>query len=298
MRDGQSLRIYLDVLQKEAFLHSQIGQYADALQLYEQVLTRATGQEDDITRLGITAERRAGEMMARMGKVDEGLARMLHAVQLYEQRAAAAPGVAGAQRSVATSSALVGDILSVNQRYREAAARFRRALEVTESLAAADPENEQFQRDLSGYLARYADAVARSGGMDEGRRLTRRALRVLRPLVNKGGELDIYLYAWILLTTPCTDLRDGPTALRHAEHLVKMTRGEDPRMLDLLARGQAATGSPARALETEIRALALLPGETASDLQKEIESNLVAFRSAASVASKSRQDQTGARERR
>lgn len=281
--DPEKTRIYLDVLQKEAFVHSQMGEYAEAVELYQKVLQSAarTKQPDDVTRLTILAERRMGEMMARMGNVDEGLTRMLHAVEAYEKRAAATPGVAAAQRAVATSSALVGDILVLSQRYPEAAVRFRRALQVTEGLAFSDPANEQFQRDLSSYLARLADAVARSGKMEDARALTRRALQVLRPLLSKGAEIDVYQYAWILLTTPCTDLRDGATALGHAEHLVKMTREEDPRTLDLLARAQAATGQLARAIETDARALKLLPADTASDLKKEIESNLALFRSGA-----------------
>jgi non-specific serine/threonine protein kinase/serine/threonine-protein kinase len=281
LQDAETQRIYVDVLQMQARIHSQIGEYAEALELYEQVLKRgpAKDQGDAGQRLAIAAERRAGEMMARMGRVDEGLPRMLRAVQFYEQRAAAAPGVPAAQRSAATSNALVGDILVLSNRYPDAAVRFRRALEITESLASADPENEQFQRDLSSYLGRLGDAVARSGNLEEARILTRRALDVLRPLLRKNGEIDIYQYAWILLTTPCRDLRDGAKALQHAEHLVNTTKSEDPRTLDLLARAQAATGSLARAVETETRAVKLLPPASDSDMRTELESNLAAFRS-------------------
>ena len=168
-----------------------------------------------------------------------------------------------------------------SKRYPEAARKFRRAVEVEEVLAAKDPRNEYYQRHLSNYLSRLADSVAKSGDMGEGRVLTRRALDVLMPLVNKESaqQLDLYQYAWILLTTPFQDLRDPAKALAYAAQLAEATHGEDPRMLDLLARAYAGTGNFERAVETETRALNLLPRDLRSDLKEEIETNLAEFRS-------------------
>ena len=66
---------------------------------------------------------------------------------------------------------------------------------------------------------------------------------------------------------------------RLAAQLVEATRGEDPRMLDLLARAYAGTGNFEHAVETETRALNLLPRDLRSDLKEEIETNLAEFRS-------------------
>jgi tetratricopeptide (TPR) repeat protein len=227
-------------------------------------------------------------MIARLGKIDEGLQRMLHALEYYENRAAAVTGVPTAQRHVATRSTLIGDILVMAKRYTEAVVRFRKALSVTEKLAASDPDNEQYQRDVSMYLARLADAVAHTGNMDEAQALTRRALKALMPLVRKGAQTDLHQYAWLLLTTPCTELRDPVTALQYAERLHEMTHGQDPRMIDLLARATAALGSPSRAVEYEVRALQLLPADTPSDLKHELETNLADFRAQAATRSRVR----------
>jgi tetratricopeptide (TPR) repeat protein len=223
--------------------------------------------------------------MARMGNVEPGLARMKRALAMQERRAAAAPNSGSEQRSVATSSALIGDVLVLRERHAEAARYFRAALTVTEQLVAADPHNEQYRRDLSNCLARLGDALARSGSMQEGRALTRRALAVLRPLMDKEGSslVDLYQYAWILLTTPVIDLRDPVTARRYAGRLVEATQGEDPRNLDLLALAHAGAKDYDRAIEIETRALSLLPADARSDLRSELTRNLAAFRSAATA---------------
>jgi tetratricopeptide (TPR) repeat protein len=279
----QAIRNHVDVLQKLGNAHATIGEYQRSLDLFEELQRRAAAApnaNEMMPRIAM-AERRAGEMIARLGRIDEGLPRMLRSLEYYEDRAAATPGVPTAQRHVATSSTLIGDILVLAKRYPEAVVRFRKSLSVTEKLAALDPNNEQYQRDLSMYRARLADAVAHTGAMEEAEALTRRALRELMPLVKKGAQTDLYQYAWLLLTTPCKELRDPATALQYAERLHQMTNGQDPRMLDLVARATAALGSPARAVEYELRALQMLPSDTTSDLKQEIETNLADFRNQA-----------------
>ena len=56
-----------------------------------------------------------------------------------------------------------------------------------------------------------------------------------------------------------------------------MTQGSDPGLLDTLARAFEATGKLGQAVETEQKALALLPAGV-SDLRKELEANLARFK--------------------
>jgi tetratricopeptide (TPR) repeat protein len=280
---------HLTAMRHQALAHAGLGQNAEALDIYEDVLSGAEALQSDVRDRWIAgAEMRAGEVMARMGKVEAGLSRMRRALELYKRRAARAPDSGSEQRTVATNSALIGDILVLSGRYAEAAEYFRTALEVSETNARKDPLNEQFRRDVSFYLARRGDALAKSGNMENARALTRRALQLLKPLVQKerSSPVDRYQYAWILLTTPCLDLRDHATAMGYAKKLVEATDGEDPNHLNLLALAHARAGDYAHAIEIVTRALTLLPSETHSDLKDELSRNLADFRSAAATLQK------------
>jgi tetratricopeptide (TPR) repeat protein len=113
--------------------------------------------------------------------------------------------------------------------------------------------------------------------------MTERALRLLQPLAEAGraSDYDLQNYAWILATTPFEDLRDAVRAEKYALLAVQMSQWSDPRALDTLARAYETGGKLDRAVETEQKALALLPppraSAPASDLHKELEANLARF---------------------
>jgi tetratricopeptide (TPR) repeat protein len=178
---------------------------------------------------------------------------------------------------------VIGDILKTAGKNDEAVDSFRQALKITESLASEDPKNTEYKRDLHITLGRLADALYAAGKQQEARRATEQALQVLRPMVDAPGASDyeIYQYCWLLLTTPFQDLRAPSLARHYAEQLVQATAGKDPNTLDLLARAYAGAGDFARAVETETKAVALLPPNTVSDLRTELEKNLANFRARA-----------------
>jgi tetratricopeptide (TPR) repeat protein len=205
---------------------------------------------------------------------------MQRALAIYQELAAAAPESAEAQRSVAMSSGIIGDVLLFSaKRYKEASDQYQKALDVSERLAADDPKNAQFQRDRITYLGRLADASVQAGEKAKAQVLTKRAINILKPLVDQPNpsQFFLYQYAWTLVTTPFAELRNSPEALRVAERLVELTRGTDPRTVDILARAHAAAGNYARAVEMEDKALKLLPPNSASDLRKELEANRASF---------------------
>jgi hypothetical protein len=73
-------------------------------------------------------------------------------------------------------------------------------------------------------------------------------------------------------------VRDPVTARAVATRLVGSSKGENAAYLDLLGRAYAAAGDFRHAIETEQRALSLVPAEKSSDLMSELETNLAAFR--------------------
>jgi tetratricopeptide (TPR) repeat protein len=68
--------------------------------------------------------------------------------------------------------------------------------------------------------------------------------------------------AWNLLTCDPADLRDPETALRLARQASAMTNYASPPILDTLALAQHLTGDTAAAIETEKKALSLLPADS------------------------------------
>jgi tetratricopeptide (TPR) repeat protein len=66
-----------------------------------------------------------------------------------------------------------------------------------------------------------------------------------------------------LLTCEPADLRDPVTALRLAREAVELTGGADPGILDTLALAQHLTGDTPGAIETEKKAISILPADAA-----------------------------------
>ncbi|MDZ4799253.1 MAG: protein kinase [Bryobacteraceae bacterium] len=284
--DLEARRALAEVLPRFAFAQIQAGMPQQALASYEKgvrvvrELMRSSGATPELRKLEARSELRLGETWAKLGRTDDGLVAMRRAVSTYQELADAAPDSPLAQRPVATSAAVLGDVLTTAGRHAEAADAYRRALSVVELLAAADPRNAQYARDVCTFLGRLGASLAKSGQMVEGRAVTRRLVETLRPRVAQSDatKFDLYQYAWTLVTTPYLELRNPPEALRAAERLADLTGRRDPARLDVLARAYAATGQTARALETDLEALRLLPPGTASELRADLERQIRDFR--------------------
>jgi len=280
-KDPQARKALVSVVARLAFAYSQSGNAAGALGAYQEMQTaaRAALADDpkllEVRRQLATAEVRTGDARARLHGIDKGLPEMLHGLASHREMANAAPASPGAQRPVSFASGMIGDVLVLAGRHREAVQYFRNALHVVEQLARRDTRNAQYARDRITYLGRLADAEAHAGNAELARALTRQTLALLKPAANdsQASEFELYQYVWTLVTTPFADLRNWPEAERCAARLVTISKGQDARSLDLLARTYAGIGKYADALEMENRAIALLPAGKQSDLRTELEAN-------------------------
>jgi len=280
--DPNTHRTLITLLRKLATAQSQVGDYPGALKSYEDSLTHTKAlqsQAPDTRAMMALAELRIGELKVKTGNL-HGLPQMEHALQVYNELRDAAPNSPTAQRGVAMSSGIIGDVLLLANRYKEASTHFRTALDVTDEMVKADPQNEQFRRDQLSYMDRLADTLAKFGDSKEAHELTRRLLATLRARVDESDatEYELYQYAWSLVTTQFKDLRDPALAKRYAQKLIDGSKGQDVNSMDLLARAYAGTGNFARAAEIESQALSMLPRDDPSDVRKEFEANLNAFR--------------------
>jgi tetratricopeptide (TPR) repeat protein len=139
-------------------------------------------------------------------------------------------------------------------------------------------ERPEAQSSLDSLL----DILRAQGKMDEVRRyaselLTRRRRAAQQP--DADGDV-LNRYAWMLLTAAPADLRDPEAALEAAKKAVEKSGGTDAGILDTLALAYFMTGDTGKAIETQQKAVSLLPPGK-STFRTELEANLVKYRQAA-----------------
>ncbi len=163
---------------------------------------------------------------------------------------------------------------------------YRKGLAIIEDLSLRDPSNLQIQAKLSETLVGLGLFLAKNGNEPEGPQMISRGLLISKLLADRpeaiARELDDY--AENLLTCDPGGPCDAAAALPYAKRAVEMTKASDPGYLDSLARAYFKTGDPAKAVETEEKALLLLPPsgseKDASPTRKQYEANLAMFKKA------------------
>jgi serine/threonine protein kinase len=267
-----------DILRQSGAAHSQLGNYSAALANYTRAYDlgvksiSASPTNPGARRAMAKALEGLGEVYTRTGRIDEALPKLSDAIAIFERVMDDNPALPQARVELAAASLTLGDTLNAAKRYPEAVAAFRRALALTEELGRT--------QDLPVVLARLAEALLQTGARSEAHDVTKRALDLLFQRVDKRDPQfsDLQQYLKLVVTTPFEDLRSPARALPYAQQLVAMTNGMQPASLDLLARAYFGAGDFARAVETEKRALGLLPeGQGAPALRKELEQNLERF---------------------
>ncbi len=187
---------------------------------------------------------------------------------------------------VAMTHGITATILAKMGDAARGAQHYHTALAIIEAWLTADPSNILIRAGTAQGLTAFAGPLIKLGKVDEARRFTTRGLAMQRELVTRpevtGPELEAHARA--LLTCEPPDLRDPVRAKVYAERAARLTNGENPRALDTLALAYFEMGDPARAVETEQKAVALLPAPESPNthwgLRGEMESNLARFQAA------------------
>lgn len=285
LADPQAARDLLDVLSKIGFTQLQMGKAHDALATYQKYLQLAETTERQSPGIPNMAFRRSvafgfervGYMEARTGIVSDGLQNIRKALFIYQELARVNPDDAAAQRDVAVTYMLTGDILS-RRAPADAVDKYRNALKITERLADSDPLNKQYSRDRLVALGRISDALSRSGQLTESREFMDRAARLLAGVQpDNVADYDLMTYCSILLTKPVTDSKRARQALRFAAALVARTKETDPFALQLLAEARDAVGDSESAALTMQKALDSMPMDLVFDSRQQMQRELAIF---------------------
>jgi serine/threonine protein kinase/tetratricopeptide (TPR) repeat protein len=283
--DGEAKRSLMHVLVNIGALQVGVGDTSAGLAAFTraheiaQDLFTASHNDLEARDAMATADANSGEALAARGSKSDALVRLQRALSIYEELASISAQSPARRRVLAVLNE-IGDVLTDTGKKQEAVESYSRALKLNQTLMAEDPKNVQYRQDLGITLQRLAEVLVAAHRMSEARQMTDRALKLLRPIVDGPGMSfdETHQICWILLTTPFKELQDPAVAKQYAEKLVSSTQAKDPAILDLLARSYFGTGDSARAVETETKAISLLPPNTQSEMRKELESNLKKFR--------------------
>jgi tetratricopeptide (TPR) repeat protein len=214
-------------------------------------------------------------LFARRGKLEQAKIHYQHAIQVK-------PDYAEAHNNLANILAQQGDTEQAIIHYRKALAGKPDYAEAHNNLGFAlantgqiDEAVEHYEKALkvnSNYaVAHYnlANALYRQGRLSAALPHWQDAVR-LQP--NHGGMVN--QLAWILATS---SVRDGSTAIRLAEHAVRLTGGQDPRALRTLAAAYAAIGQFVEAQQTASSALRLASNIADPGLAESLRSDIQAY---------------------
>jgi tetratricopeptide (TPR) repeat protein len=192
------------------------------------------------------------------------------------------------QPDYAEAHANLGSALASRKQFDEAIGHYKQALHI-------NPRNTDAQRNLGL-------ALLSQGQPDEALQHFRKALRIdpddARTHYATASALDamgrprasmahlqqaarlkpdwpppLTQLAWTLATAADPDIRHGEKAVRFAEQAARLTKHEDPVVLETLAAAYAETGHFKKAIQTADQALAIAADgdELAADIQSELE---------------------------
>ena len=170
------------------------------------------------------------------------------------------------------------EIGQVAQAYEQ----FQKAHDIAARLTEAEPENERYQLVLARLYRTLSRVATRQGNVDEIRQWALKLIQTQRRLIGlpRAGAFILNEYAWELLTCEPADLRDPVAALPVAKKAVEKSGGKDAGILGTLALAYFLTGDAAKAIETEEKAISLLPPGD-SPLRTSLEKSRARFRLAA-----------------
>lgn len=246
-------------------------------------------QDVESKRIYAMTLERAGQNLVQTGDMGNGIAKLSAALELLEQGAHQSPENEELARRAFACSTVLADALQQSGRADEAERLFRRTLQTAENRLSRDPSNVMFQRDRYVTMARLAQLLETNRAKQtEARQLTKQVLEILAPIVNQkdAGDYELHQYAWLLVKTRFPEFRNPSAAIPYAERAVLRTNSSQPALLDLLACAYAGVGDFQHAIQTERKAIALLPpvedGGKPNALRKELETNLTQFEKAVS----------------
>ncbi|MGA2596777.1 MAG: protein kinase, partial [Bryobacteraceae bacterium] len=270
--------------------------YRKALRIYEEQVARNPDSQKAKNGQALVRLRIADIDIAR-GDFKRGLSEYRSILQELETVSAGEPSNAEALQRVALGYRKVNSqaamALAITLRYSGdlrskigdpgALADYRKVLGILDQLAAAQPGNVLVASRRAETLLFVSEAMEKNGKREEARKMTMDALAITRRLAARPDVTADELFAYATTFLQCTpsDLREPATALDYAQQSLRKAGAPDSETLDLLAQAYYQTGESARAIETEKKALQVLPVDrgrgSSSALRRKLDARMAEF---------------------
>ncbi len=195
------------------------------------------------------ARNNLGQLLAQRGRVDEAIIQFQKALETQ-------PGDGMLHYNLGAALVLRG-------RREEAIDQFRQALVI-------QPEDAETQDNLGMLLLQ-------TGRRDEAISHFLQALRIQPDFARAQNNLA--RVAWAMATHPNPSLRNGPKALEIAELVSRLSGGNNPEHLSVLAAARAETGQFASAVATAQSALQLAEAQSNAPMMGALQAQLPLYQS-------------------
>ena len=265
-------------------LKAAMSNYRSALPVIRE-LSASDPTNADARRLLGAAYQKIGSTLEDLGDLKGALKNYNDSAAVRESLMRDDPSNSLASMNVVVSLRYIGDILYKMGNRTGALTQYEQAMEILDRLSAAERDNVVvLGRDSLMHIF-VGQTLAEMGKMTEARAATSRGLGIARELGKRQEATpdELSEYAESLLTCEPADLRDPATALQFAKASVEKSGGTDSENLDILAQAYLQTGDSSHALETEQKAINLLPAVTpqtpASPLRIRLEKQIEKWKS-------------------
>ena len=225
----------------------------------------------DVETLLAGATSALGNVYRVSGRPAEAIPLMRKAIAIYRSLAARQPQNARYLRTLASEPIYLGNALAAVQDNAAAVAAYDEAIAALQLERKVDNSGQALT--YLGYaFSQKAELLDKLGRRDEGEKMAASAIEALRELAGRpgAGAFELNSYAHELVRTPFERLRNPREALKLSLRSVEMTKGRNPFDLNTLAWAYYRTGQAAKAIETNQRALALLPPASSGNLRQDL----------------------------
>lgn len=248
------------------------GRFDEAIGHFQQAIRLAPNYPIPYNNLGNIA--------AKQGRLDEAIAHFRNAIRL-------GPKEVDAHHNL-------GNVLAAQRKFDEAVASYAEALRLDPNYAPAHfglgnillqqgKPNEAARQFEAALLSDplHAEAHYRLGVVLSRQKQSEAAITHYRAAVRLKPDWvpPLNTLAWILATHPDVRFRNGPEAVRRAEHAAELTRNADAQILDTLAAAYAEAGRFAEATKTAGQALTIATAAGQKDLAAQIGTRLELYES-------------------
>ena len=247
-----------DMQQAAGDWNAALENYRGALQRAQSLVAEDPGN-DRFRRILALSHRKLADLESRKGDSAEALEHARSAADINRTLASADPDNAQAAANFALSLTTLADLLNKTGNRAASLDSYQQATKILEKQSAAAPANLFMRGELAETLVAAAAVLAELGRVAEARTSASHGLAIARDLASRPTATpdELNRYAHILLSCEPAELRDAATARQAAERAVEISRGQDPRSLQILAEAYRQSGDAARAAETERRAAGL-----------------------------------------